>query len=154
MLETGEATATSTDLLDYNRDDAENCNACTAVNDVCPYHRGVADGIAYLHRVIEAVVDEPELAHGALSDYRRIQQEEAERKAREDAGPYFVFGVAHPDAYTVPIRSLTVAEFTKDRLPSGAEIVVRLVGDDRWFRYEDGRPVEVREFPTSSEEAG
>lgn len=54
-------TVTATELLDYNAADIEECNACYALDDQCPYHRGAADGIEWLASKVARLADDPEL---------------------------------------------------------------------------------------------
>lgn len=46
-------------VLDYS-DDAEDCNACFALDDVCPYHRGVGEGIGWMQQHLRRIAEDPE----------------------------------------------------------------------------------------------
>lgn len=58
------------DLSDYDTD-PENCGACDAVNDMCPYHRGIEDGIAYMREVVEALSELPDEFDALLQAHRK-----------------------------------------------------------------------------------
>ena len=49
-------------LLDWSYD-AEDCSACFLVDDLCPYHMGVADGVDWITRHLMQIALDPELLH-------------------------------------------------------------------------------------------
>lgn len=57
------------DVSDYDTD-PENCGACDAVNDMCPYHRGVEDGIGYMREAVEALSELPDEFNALLQAHR------------------------------------------------------------------------------------
>ncbi|MFC7344585.1 hypothetical protein [Saccharopolyspora griseoalba] len=126
--------------------DAEDCEACHYTDDSCPYHCGLADGMAQARNILNAVLDEPDLANGVLADYARDQQQN-EHPAATDSEPDFVYGAWHPETYTVPVRTLDLAQEMRARMPNGAQVAVCLIDDDQWLRYSDGTPLGARDMP-------
>ncbi|MCT2299768.1 hypothetical protein M3G04_02435 [Dietzia cinnamea] len=75
--------------------DAEDCDACTEVQDLCHFHRGVAEGVGMVAEKLAAIATDPDLL--ALIPARAIEAEAVvdpvEAKARElyehvYAGPF------------------------------------------------------------------
>ena len=56
-------------LLDYSTD-AEDCNACVSLDDICPYHTGVTDGIEWVCKHLARIAEDPESLN-ALAIRRR-----------------------------------------------------------------------------------
>lgn len=46
--------------MDNYSQDPEECDACYALQDQCPYHRGVADGIEWMTKHLARIAEDPE----------------------------------------------------------------------------------------------
>ena len=53
-------------LLAYDRTDAEDCAACADLQDSCPYHVGVGDGIEWMAARLRKIADEPDVLTSLL----------------------------------------------------------------------------------------
>jgi len=49
-------------LMGYSPD-AEDCEACTLLDDACPYHRGAATGVEWMARKLALIADNPDALH-------------------------------------------------------------------------------------------
>lgn len=56
---------------EVNKSDAEDCDACSALQDVCLYHSGVEDGLRYARAVLGAVIEDPDLVRVSLEPPRQ-----------------------------------------------------------------------------------
>jgi len=53
-------------LLDFDRTDAEDCAACEAMENTCPYHVGVGDGIEWMAARLRKIATDPDVLTGVL----------------------------------------------------------------------------------------
>ena len=51
-----------------NRNDAEDCEACSDIENLCLYHEGQIAGERALARLIQRVLDDPEIVPAAPRD--------------------------------------------------------------------------------------
>lgn len=62
-----------------NENDAEECDACDAVDDICAYHRGVAAGIQMLASAFFFLSTDPEVAMETAATVKKFRMELANK---------------------------------------------------------------------------
>lgn len=55
-------------LLEYDRSDAEDCQACIELEASCPYHVGVGDGIEWMAGRLRKIAEDPDILTSILLD--------------------------------------------------------------------------------------
>lgn len=57
-------------LLDYSPD-GEDCKACYAIEDVCPFHAGIVYGLEWICKHLGRIAEDPEILN-ALAERKAV----------------------------------------------------------------------------------